>query len=54
MELFDYILIGLYIVGGSSAFLLLFIFICKLILKYSPTSNVSSYIRKHIITDFDN
>jgi hypothetical protein len=53
MNFIDYILLSLVIVGGSTGMSLLFVFICTIILKNYPTSNVSSYIRDHIITDVD-
>jgi hypothetical protein len=53
MNFIDYILLSLVIVGGATGMSLLFVFICSLILKNYPTSNVSSYIRDHIITDVD-
>jgi len=53
MNFIDYILLGLVMVGGLTGMSLLFVFICSLILKNYPTSNFSSYIRDHIITDVD-
>ena len=53
MNFIDYILLSLVIVGVSTGVSILFVFICSLILKHYPTSNVSSYIRDHIITDVD-
>jgi len=53
MNFIDYILLSLVMIGGLTGMYLLFVFICSLILKHYPTSNVSSYIRDHIITDVD-
>ena len=53
MNLIDYILLGFVMVGVLTGITILFVFICTLILKSYPTSNVSSYIRDHIITDVD-
>ena len=53
MNFIDYILLSLVIIGGATGMSLLFVFICTIILKNYPTSNVSSYIRDHIITDVD-
>lgn len=38
-----------YIVIGAS----IFMGVCLMSLKYFPTSKVSSFIRRHIITDID-
>jgi hypothetical protein len=53
MNFINYILLSLVMIGGLTGMSLLFVFICSLILKHYPTSNVSSYIRDHIITDVD-
>jgi hypothetical protein len=53
MNFIDYILLSLVMIGGLTGMSLLFVFICSLILKQYPTSNISSYIRDHIITDVD-
>ena len=53
MNFIDYILLSLVMIGGLTGVSLIFVFICSLILKHYPTSNVSSYIRDHIITDVD-
>jgi len=53
MNFIDYILLSLVMIGGLTGMYLLFVFICSLILKHYPTSNISSYIRDHIITDVD-
>ena len=53
MNFIDYILLSLVMIGGLTGMSILFVFICSLILKHYPKSNVSSYIRDHIITDVD-